>query len=111
MKSADLSPLEAALVTAFHELYGNHGFPLPTKVRVRQRENTGSGRYVDIDAEDRVDLEDGSVDLGGRFIEMSGVPTGLMAVAHIKNHRVQQIEIAVHGDGHWDGAERHWSIV
>lgn len=110
-ESAQLSPLEFAVVTAFHELYGDRGFPAPVKIRVRRRENTGAGRYVDIDTEDRVDLEDGAVDLGGRFIEMTGVQNGLMAVAHIKNHRVQQIELAVYGVDHWDGVERRWSIV
>lgn len=111
MDSAQLSSMEKAVLAVFHELYRTHGFPVPDRVRVRRRENTGSGRYVDLDTEDDVQLDDGCVDLGGRFIEMSGVPNGLMAVAHIKNHRVQQIEIAVYGDDPWDGEEREWSII
>jgi hypothetical protein len=111
MESTQLSPLEAALVTVFHELYGDRGFPVASSVRVQRRENTGAGRYVDIVADNRVALDDGPVDLGGRYIKMSGVAIGLMAVAHIKNHRVHQIEIAVYGDAPWDGLEGNWSIV
>lgn len=111
MEAARLSPLETAVVKVFHELYGDQGFPSPSEVRVKRRENTGAGRYVDVATEVRVDIDDGSVDLGGRFIEMSGVPNGLMAVAHIRNHEVQQIEIAVYGNDHWDGTERPWTIV
>jgi hypothetical protein len=42
---------------------------------------------------------------------MSGVPNGMMAVARVKDHRIQQIEISVYGDDPWDGEEREWAIV
>jgi hypothetical protein len=80
-------------------------------VHVRRRENTGSGRYVDLDCAETTQLDDGYLDLSGRFVEMSGVPDGLMAVARIKDHRVQQIEISVYGEDPWDGEERDWKIV
>jgi len=98
-------------VAVLHELHGGLGFPPATRLRVKRRENTGAGRYVDVDTDARVDMDDGPVDLGGKFIEMSGVPHGLMAVAHIKDHRVHQIEIAAYGDRDWDGVEREWAIV
>jgi hypothetical protein len=110
MQSVQLSPLETALATVFHELYGDKGFPAPNRIRVLRRENTGAGRYVDVDSDDHIALDDGYVDLGGRYIKMSEVPHGLMAVALIKNHRVRQIEIAVYGVFIWDGIERDWSI-
>lgn len=111
MKVLDLSPLEAALLRVFHELYGARGFPSPEGIRVRKRENTGAGRYVDLDVETDSQLEDGYLDLGGQFIEMEGVPHGLMAVVHVRDHRPDQLEIAVYGNDPWDGHERKWSIA
>lgn len=96
---------------AFHELYGYRGFPSPEGICVRRRENTGSRRYVDLYAEDEVQLDDGYLDLGGRFIEMEGVPNGLMAVVAVRHHRIDQLEIAVYGNDPWDGEEREWSIM
>ena len=112
MQVLDPTPLEAALLEVFHGLYGTRGFPSPERVRVRSRENTGAGRYVDLDVEVvQSELEDGYLDLGGRFIEMEGIPNGLMAVVHIKDHRPDQLEIAVYGNDPWDGQEREWSIA
>jgi hypothetical protein len=109
--SIHLSPLESAVLTVFYELYGDRGFPPPTAIRVQRRQNTGAGRFVDVEAAESVDLDDGTVDLGGRFIEMKGVPNGLMAVAHITNRHLRQIEFAVYGNEPWDGQERPWSIL
>lgn len=105
------SPLESALLSVFHDLYKDRGFPAPESVRVRNRENTGSGRYVDIESADTTQFDDCYLDLGGRFIEMTDVPNGLMAVACIEGHHVRQIEISVFGDDAWDGEERDWRIV
>jgi len=107
------TPLEKALLGAFHGLYGRRGFPSPEHVHIRGRNNTGAGRYVLLEAEvtDGEELEDGYLDLGGRFIQMKGTPHGLMAVVRIKNHRPEELEIAVYGDGPWDGEEREWSIT
>jgi hypothetical protein len=56
-------------------------------------------------------LEDGYLDLAGRFIEMDGIPNGLMAVVRIKDGQPDQLEIAVYGDTPWDGQEHRWSIT
>lgn len=112
MRFLDPTPLEAALLKTFHRLYGARGFPSPERVRVRSRENTGAGRYVDLEAEvAESELDDGYLDLGGSLIEMEGIPNGLMAVAHIKDRRPDQLEIAVYGNDPWDGEERKWSIT
>jgi|CXWL01.1.fsa_nt_gi hypothetical protein len=111
MKLLTPTPLEFALLRTFYDLHGAHGFPPPEEISVRNRENTGAGRYVDLNVEEDSELEDGYLDLGGQFIEMEGVPSGLMAVVLIKDRRPYQIEIAVYGDDPWDGHERRWSIV
>ena len=112
MAFLDPTPLEAALLKEFHRLYEARGFPAPEQVRVRSRENTGAGRYVDLDTDVmESELDDGYLDLGGRFIEMEGMPNGLMAVVRIKDHRTDQLEIAVYGNDPWDGQEREWSIA
>jgi len=41
---------------------------------------------------------------------MTGIPHGLMAVAAVTGHRLDQLEIAVYGNESWDGEERNWSI-
>ena len=111
MKMLDPSPLEVALLKAFHKLYGDRGFPAPDRIRVHNRENTGAGRYLDLHVDVDSQLDDGYLDLGGQFIEMEGIPNGLMAVVHVKDHRPKQLEIAVYGADSWDGQERKWSIA
>jgi hypothetical protein len=105
------SPLETDLLAVLHELYGDRGFPAPSKVRVLRRENTGSGRYVDLDPLECPQLDDGYLDLAGRFVDMRGIPNGLMAVARIQDHRLLQLEISVYGNDPWDGVEHEWKIV
>jgi hypothetical protein len=111
MTAHKLSPLEAAVAAKLYDLYRDRGFPSPDRLFVQRRENTGSGRYVDLEPVESQRLEDGYLDLGGSFIELSGVPNGLMAVARIRNSRLDQIEISVYGDDPWDGEERAWKIV
>lgn len=105
MKHPDPTPLEAALLLTLCELYADRGFPAPDKVRVRHRENSGGGRYVSLDAEIEVGVSDGSFDLGGKYIEMAGVPHGLLAVVSVKHGTLEQLEIAVYGNDPWDGED------
>jgi hypothetical protein len=106
-----LSELEFALLEQMHRLYQGLGFPPPTEIWVHGREDTGSGRYVDIESAALLGMKDGYLDLGGRFIQMAGVRGGLMAVVEVRDHRLQRLEIAVYGEGAWDGTERDWSIL
>lgn len=102
--------MEAAVLDRFHQLYAAKGFPPAESIRVLHRENTGGGRYVDLECDAEVDL-DGYVDLGGGFVEMSGLPNGLMAVVLLKGRRVKLLELTVYGGDFWDGEEREWRIV
>jgi hypothetical protein len=103
--------MEAAVLRAFHETYRDAGFPPPEEISVRRRENTGAGRYVDLDSVATVNIEDGYLDLPARFIRMSGVPNGLMAIVAVEGGKLRQLELAVYGDESWDGEERTWAIV
>lgn len=111
MSSFQLSNMEATVLRAFHETYRDAGFPPPEEIAVHRRENTGAGRYVDLDSMAEVNIEDGYLDLPGRFIRMSGVPNGLMATVIVEGGKLCQLEFAVYGDGSWDGEERTWAIV
>jgi putative transposase len=111
MNSIQLSSMEIGVLAVFHELYRDRGFPPPAEIRVRRRENTGSGRYVEIEADADVRLNDGYVLMGEHFIEMTGVPNGMMAAVRIRSNRIDQLELAVYGHDSWDGEERQWSIV
>ena len=110
MSNENLSPLENAILQVFFDEYGNQGFPLPGTIKIRNRENTGAGRYVYLHSSAEVRCEDGYLDMGGRFIEMEGVPNGLMAVVSIENSRLDQLEISTYEED-WDGEERPWKII
>lgn len=94
----------------FHGIHAASGFPSPSEVEVISRENTGNGRYVGLRSTGAQPLKDGHYDLGGRYIEIEGVPHGMMAVARAANGRLVEIEIAAYGGYGWDGVERSWSI-
>jgi hypothetical protein len=103
--------LEAAILDRLHDLYDARGFPPEPSIRVLRRENTGSGRYVALESDARVQIVDGYIDLGGSFIEMNGLPNGMMAVALVKDKRLMTLEITVYGGDSWNGDEREWKIV
>ena len=91
MSRLDATPLESALLRRFHEVHGANGFPNPSEVFVISREATPCGRYVGLQSSKVGHLHDGHFDLGGKYIELAGVPNGLMAVARVAGgllHRV-----------------------
>ncbi len=49
--------------------------------------------------------------MSGHFIEMRGLPDGMMAVVLIKGRRVEVLELTVYGGDSWDGEEREWKIA
>jgi hypothetical protein len=110
MESLEPSPLESALLHEFHRLYGDKGFPLPSKILITARENTGAGRYADLRCALPVPLPDCYLDLAGRFIEMDGITNGLMAVVSVRGSTLVNLEIATYGAVSWDGKERRWSL-
>jgi hypothetical protein len=104
------TPLESALLNEFHALYGSEGFPRPEQVSLLSRQNTGGGRYVDLSSPSTAMNRDGYLDLGGKFVEIDGVPNGLMAVVLISDGQPKILELTVYGGDHWDGAERRWAL-
>jgi hypothetical protein len=111
MSASKPSALETAVLERFHHLYREKGFPSAESIRVLGRANTGGGRYVDLECLGPVQLDDGYIDLGGSYIEMEGLPNGMMAVALIKDSRVRTLEFTVYGGDSWSGEERDWKIV
>jgi hypothetical protein len=103
--------LEAALLREFHHLYSFKGFPDPASIFIAGRSNTGAGRYVELRTLAAPMPDSGYLDLGGKFIEMEGVSTGMMAVILVRDGKPVEIEIAVYGNAPWDGEEREWSIT
>lgn len=111
MNSEKLTPLELAVLQAFYDEYHTLGFPLPSAIKVSARQNTGAGRLTKLEANAEVTCPDSYLDMGGKFIEMEGIPNGLMAIVSIANSTLDQLEIAVYGNDSWDGEERSWKIV
>lgn len=70
-------------------------------MQVTVRRNTGAGRFVKVESEHEVTLEDCYYDLRGAFIEMDGIANGLMAVAVVAGHRFEEIEIATWSGGRY----------
>ena len=55
-------------------------------------------------------MSDGYYDVGGKYIEIEGVPHGMMAVARVAGGMLVEIEMTVYGGYSWDGIERQWCI-
>ena len=111
MNTTTQSTLEAAVLGRFHQLYEEQGFPAAESIGVVARENTGGGRYVELDSNVPRRLDDGYIDLAGSFIEMEGLPNGMMAVVLVVGRRAKTLELTVYGGDSWDGEERAWKIV
>lgn len=111
MREIEQSALEAAVLGRLHVMHGGLGFPPANMVRVLRRESTGCGRYVDIESDAEIEVENGYLDLGGSFIEMEGVANGIMAVALVHNRRLTELEFSTYGGDAWNGDERRWKIV
>lgn len=103
--------LETAVLDRFHRVYLAEGFPPAESIGVLRRENTGGGRYVDLECEKPVQLSDGYIDLDGGFIDMKGLPNGMMAVILVKNGLLKILEFTVYGGDFWDGEEKEWTII
>jgi hypothetical protein len=111
MNTLQQTALETEVLGRLYELHHASGFPSAASIRVLRRENTGGGRYLDLDSDALVHIVDGYIDLGGKFIQMNGLPNGMMAVALVKKQRLKTLEFTVYGGDHWDGEEREWKIV
>ena len=104
------TPLESAVLARLYELHAGAGFPASNHLEVTSRDNTPCGRYVGLQCVSGVTMADGYYDLGGGYIEMAGIPNGMMAVAKVAQGVPVELEFAVYGGASWDGAESHWSI-
>ena len=111
MNTIPQTALETAVLERLHEVHRAAGFPPARLVQVLKRENTGGGRYVDVASDAELLVSDGYIDLGGSFIEMDGLPNGMMAVALVQDRRLRILEFRVYGGDIWNGEERAWKIV
>ena len=111
MNTIARSVLETAVLDRFHQLFKAQGFPPAESIKVLRRENAGGGRYTDLESDASLQLNDGYIDLGGSFVEMTGLPNGMMAVVLVKDGRLKTLEFTVYGGDHWNGEEREWKLV
>jgi hypothetical protein len=104
-----LSPLEQAVVKA---VAGEHWpeFRIDC-LRVKQRENTGVGRYVHFEDQCNQVLADGSYGAEGRVVEMQGIEGPLYFAIEVSASRIEYLELVTGGRDSWDGIERSWRIV
>lgn len=105
-----LSPLERAILTKYHEAYARDGFPKPDEIDVLTRENSGAGRFVDLDGPLTSIVTHACGLLEEIIVEMEGVEQGLGFVLFIEEGRLDMLELYTYGDN-WDGEERAWRFV
>ena len=106
-----LSALELAAYCAVRTAHTSAGLPSPENVRVSSRLNTGAGRYTMLTSSSVVEPREGLYDMGGHYIELPGVKSGLLAVVSVESGRVHCIEFAVYGESHWSGCESGFTIA
>ena len=111
MRGCQKTRLEDAVLGHFHKIHRAKGFPLSEAVRVLERHVTPCGRYVEIESDIHVQMDDGYLDLEGSYIEMKGLPNGIMAVVMVNRQRVTMLEFTTYGGDSWDGNEDDWAIV
>jgi len=110
-EATKMTSLEAAILRMYYERYKKYNFPSPSEISVLSRVNTGSGRYTHLFSSNEIGVPDGQLHVGsfGQF-NMDGLPHGASFWLYIKEHRLDQLEIAVNGDEQWDGTEYNWKI-
>ena len=105
-----LTPRERALLAKCHEAYAGDGFPSPDEINVLTRENSGAGRFVDLDAP----LTSMAVHSCGlpneSIVEMEGLKYGIGFVLFIDQGRLDMLELFTFQED-WDGEERTWRLV
>lgn len=111
MTDLNFTYLEVGILEEFHRLYGARGFPTPEQVVIVGRQSTPSGRYVSLGSEALLEMADDQLDLAGRYISIPSVPSGVMAVVGVKNHRLTVLELSAYGGDGWTGDEFGWQII
>jgi hypothetical protein len=104
-----LSPLERAVVEAL----ASENWP-DFKVEgliVKNRNNTGAGRYTYLEDQYHQTLSDGTYGTDTKTIKLKGVPYGATFLADVSNGTIYYLEIAVIGNDGWDGNEDGWELV
>ena len=104
-----MSPLERALL----ELVAAEnwsGFRVDT-LRVKQRQDTGAGRYTYLEDDQRQALLNGTYTAQGKLLQIEGVKDGMAFMVDVANGIINYLEIAVYGNESWNGVERAWKIV
>ena len=102
------SPLEQAILAKYHEAYSGDGFPSPDKINVLARENSGSGRFIDLSAP-LTSIVSHACGLP-QAVEMEGLEHGIGFVLFIEQGKLDMLELFTYEES-WDGEERPWRLV
>ena len=102
------TPLEQAILQAYRDTFATKGFPAVDEIEVTTRENTGAGRFVELNSEVTTHLEGRTCDLP-LVVNMDGVEHGLGFVLFLDDGKLDMLELFTF-TGSWDGEERAWSL-
>jgi hypothetical protein len=100
-----LTALERAIYECMRSAHPQMRLPSADHLVAKSRTNTGAGRCVKLWGISGV--RPGLIDMGGQYVEMHGVPHGLMAA----DTHESEMEIATYGIHDWDGTGLAWRIV
>ena len=103
------TPLEIAILNEFYDAFKVGDFPPPDEIDVVSRENTGAGRFTELNCKVKTLL---SQPCGPDIkIEMEGLRHGLGCLMFFEDGVPSSLELHIWGDDSWDGVERPWRIV
>lgn len=102
--------LEAALLRLFYEAHQAGGFPPPEQIRILERENTGLGRFLTLEAEAVLTAARAILQID-YFVVLPNVES-MGAVVVVQHHRLDELELYSNAplQEDWDGDESGWTL-
>jgi hypothetical protein len=100
--------MELYILSQYHLVYKNNGFPKVEDIIVISRENTGAGRYLGIKSNNAVICETRVLD-ADVIVKFSTSDTILGSKVWLKGNYLDHLDIYTFGSNGWDGDEEGWS--
>jgi len=103
------TPLELAILEAYHHVFADRGFPRVEDIEVTDRQNSGAGRFVGLQSAATIMINERTCDVPFH-VKMDGIENYLGFVLFLKDGRLDFLEMFTYV-GSWDGEERPWRLV
>lgn len=104
-----LTPLEQAILEAYHHKYADLGFPTIKDIKATDRSHSGAGRFTGLESDLAIAIDDRTCDVPFQ-VKMDGVEPYLGFVLFLQNGKLDFLEMYTYL-GDWDGEERPWRLI